>query len=123
MAGRRYLVDGGDLCANEEKPLEEEELCCPFVAGVARGCCCLEAAGAAAAATAAPPSEAASGAGLEATAAWLGTITPPGVFPAEEESEEHAPGLATAAPAALARQSLSKVLATPVAGTVAHTGM
>ena len=133
MAGRRYRVEGGDLCAaNEEK---EEELLLlllllppALVAGVARGCvedAAAEGAAATAAAAETAPRED-SAAGLEAAAA-VGTMTPPGLFPPDPAQ---APGLATVAPSALARQSLSKVLVTklpppPVEeeGTVAQTGM
>ena len=121
MAGRRYRVEGGDLCAANEEKEEEPLLLLALVAGVARGCRCSEAAGAAAAAAVATAPSESSAAGLEAAAAAAGTITPPGLFP--PEGPEQAPGLATVAPSALARQSLSKVLAAPVEGTVAHTGM
>ena len=56
-------------------------------------------------------------------AAAFGTMTPPGFFDTPPPELEHAPGLVTVAPSALARQSLSKVFVTPVEGTVAHTGM
>lgn len=122
MAGRRYRVEGGDLCAakeeKEEPLLEEELLPAPLDAGVARGWLEAAAAGEAAAVAAAAAPIEAPAAGLEA--AVVGARTLPGLL---VPAPEHAPGLATVAPSALARQSLSNVLASPVAGTVAQTGM
>lgn len=122
MAGRRYRVEGGDLCAakeeKEEPLLEEELLPAPLDAGVARGWLEAAAAGEAAAVAAAAAPIEAPAAGLEA--AVVGARTLPGLL---VPAPEHAPGLATVAPSTLARQSLSNVLASPVAGTVAQTGM
>ena len=115
-------MEGGDLCAakeeKEEPLLEEELLPAPLDAGVARGWLEAAAAGEAAAVAAAAAPIEAPAAGLEA--AVVGARTLPGLL---VPAPEHAPGLATVAPSALARQSLSNVLASPVAGTVAQTGM